>query len=85
MTRGDLLDYLDLAEVLRLRTRDGTGWSAAAAEKLVQRTPALKSLALHLGDRQPRWYLPDVLAWARSCNDAGAPRHTTMGRDATAS
>lgn len=78
-----LLDYADLAEVLRLRTRDGGGWSAEAARKLVERTPELEALALHVGDRSPRWYLADVIAWARSQSEVGASRHASPGKVAT--
>lgn len=76
-----LLDYADLAELLRLRTRDGSGWSAQAAEALVQRTPELAALALYVSPRSPRWYRPDVLAWARTRGVAS--RHGAPGHGAT--
>jgi hypothetical protein len=59
----DFLDYVDLARVLRLRGRDG-GWSAEAARSLVNRHAELRSLAVLVAPRKPRWRLVDVAAWA---------------------
>ncbi len=63
MSTDELLDYRDLAQLLRLRSRQG-GWSAEAARALVNRHAELNSVAVPLTPRKPRWRRDDVLAWA---------------------